>query len=49
MKTKKAIKYILKHPNLFTEGEIAYAKLVERERKLQKKLNEHSKIDIGHT
>jgi predicted thioredoxin/glutaredoxin len=49
MKTKKAIKYILKHPNLFTEGEIVYAKLVEKERKLQKKLNEHSKIDIGHT
>jgi len=49
MKTKKAIKYILKHPELFSEGDRAYAKIVQKERKLQKKLNEHSETGLGHT
>ena len=44
MKTKKAIKYILKHPELFSEGDRAYAKIVQKERKLQKKLNEQFDI-----
>lgn len=33
MKTKKAIKYILKHPELFTEGELVYVELVKKARK----------------
>lgn len=49
MKTKKAIKYILKHPELFSEGDRAYAKMVKKERKLRKELNEHSEINLGHS
>ena len=51
MKTKKAIKYILKHPELFTEGEMMYAERVKKERKqikLQKKY-ESSKTDISNS
>ena len=33
MKTKKAIKYILKHPELFSEGERLYVERVKKERK----------------
>jgi hypothetical protein len=51
MKTKKAIKYILKHPELFTEGERMYVERVKKERKqikLQKKY-ESSKTDISNS
>lgn len=37
MKTKKLIKRALKRPELFTEGELHYFKLMERQRKLNKK------------
>ena len=33
MKTKKIIKRALKHPELYTEAELAYMKLVKQERK----------------
>ena len=36
MKTKELIKRALKHPELFTEGELDYFKLIKRERKQQK-------------
>ena len=52
MKTKKAIKYILKHPELFTEGELMYVEKIKRERKqhkIQSKSNEPSKTDISNT
>jgi len=49
MKTKKAIKYILKHPELFTEGELAYVQKVKEYRKLRKKQDESRKTDISHT
>jgi len=49
MKTKKAIKYILKHPELFTEGERLYVERVKKERKLKKKQYESSKTDISNT
>jgi len=49
MKTKKAIKYILKHPELFTEGELAYVQKVKEYRKLRKKQDESCKTDISHT
>ena len=38
MKTKKAAKYIVKNPELFTQGEQDYAKLVLKAKKQQKKL-----------
>ena len=38
MKTKKAAKYIVKNPELFTPGEQDYAKLVLKAKKQQKKL-----------
>ena len=37
MKTKKAIKYIIKHPELFTDGDLQYAKLLKKRRDLKKK------------
>ena len=52
MKTKQAIKYIIRHPDIFTEGEQAYAKLIKKQRKLRKQLkkdNEQSKSDIGNS
>ena len=51
MKTKKAIKYILKHPDLFTEGERLYAERVKKERKHLKKekKNEHSQTNLSNT
>jgi hypothetical protein len=52
MKTKKAIKYILNHPELFTEGELTYVRMVRNEKKhkkVEKKLNESSKPDFSHT
>ena len=36
MKTKKIIKQALKQPELFTEGELAYMRLVKRARKARK-------------
>ncbi len=52
MKTKQAIKYIIKHPEIFSEGEQAYAKLVKKQRKarkLLKKTQNESKTDISNT
>ncbi len=49
MKTKKAIKYILKHPELFTEGERMYVERVKQERKLKKKQNESSKTHLSNS
>jgi len=52
MKTKQAIKYIIKHPDIFTEGEQAYAKLIKKQRKLRKQLkkeNEQSQTDISNS
>ena len=52
MKTKQAIKYIIKHPDIFTEGEQAYAKLIKKQRKLRKQLkkdDEQSKSDISNS
>ena len=49
MKTKKAIKYILKHPDLFTEGERMYVERVKQERKLKKKQNESSKTHLSNS
>jgi hypothetical protein len=36
MKTKKAIKYIIKHPELFTDGDLKYARLIKKQRDLKK-------------
>ena len=41
MKDKKAIKYIIKHPEIFTEGEQAYAKMMRKRRKLLKKVRKN--------
>ncbi len=53
MKTKKAIKYIIKHPEEFTPGEQAYARLMKQQRKARKLLkrtqDEASQISIGDT
>jgi len=49
MKTKKAIKYILKHPELFTEGERMYVERVKQERKLKKRQNESSKTYLRNS
>ena len=52
MKTKQAIKYIIRHPDIFTEGEQAYAKLIKKQRKLRKQLkkdDEQSKSDISNS
>ena len=51
-KTKKAAKYIVKNPDLFTVGEQAYAELILKAKKLQKKAkkqNEQRKTDLGDT
>ena len=47
MKTKQAIKYIIRHPDQFTDGEQAYAKLNKKQRKLrkQKKKSENEQQD----
>jgi len=49
MKTKKAIKYILKHPELFTQGEREYVKLMKKERNVLKKKHESSKTDLSNS
>ena len=36
MKTKKIIKQALKQPELYTEAELAYIRLVKKERKAKK-------------
>jgi hypothetical protein len=41
MNTKKAIKYIIKHPEHFSEGEQAYAKMIKKQRKLLKKVRKN--------
>jgi|3_EtaG_2_1085321.scaffolds.fasta_scaffold27217_5 predicted metal-binding transcription factor (methanogenesis marker protein 9) len=51
--TKKAAKYIIKHSDLFTEGDMLYAKKVLHQKKIKKLLkktkNEFSKIDISNS
>ena len=53
MKTKKAAKYIIKHPELFTEGDALYAKRILKEKKLKKllkkKTNEQCETNISNT
>lgn len=51
-KTKKAAKYIVKHPELFSPGEQQYAELILKAKKLEKqskKLNEQRKTDLSDT
>tara|TARA_R110001592_G_scaffold221327_4_gene476117 strand:+ start:646 stop:819 length:174 start_codon:yes stop_codon:yes gene_type:complete len=45
LKTKKLIKRALKHPELFTEGEVQYFELVKKERKERKKAKKQIKSD----
>ena len=47
MKTKKAIKDILKHPELFTEGERLYVQRVKKERKQQKLQKKHESSETN--
>lgn len=47
MKTKKAIKYILKHPDLFTEGELAYVELIKKARKETKLRKKHESCETN--
>ena len=51
MKDKKAAKYIVKNPKLFTEGEKVYAELVLKAKKLHKKQkkNEQRKTDLSNS
>jgi len=52
MKTKQAIKYIIKHPDEFTQGEQSYARMMKQQRKIRKKLkkeNEQSQTDISNS
>ena len=51
-KTKKAAKYIVKHPELFSAGEQQYAVLILKAKKLEKQskeLNEQRKTDLSDT
>lgn len=48
MKTKKAIKYIIKHPELFSDGDLQYAKLLKKQRDL-KKQNEKCQTDLKNS
>ena len=48
MKTKKAIKYILKNPKLFTDGDRQYVKLIKKQREL-KKQNEKRKNNFSNS
>jgi len=43
MKMKELLKRALKHPELFTEGELMYFRRVQRDRKLAKKQEETAK------
>lgn len=45
LKTKQIIKRALKHPELFTEGELAYFKLLRETRKQQKKKDKKNQSD----
>tara|TARA_R100000030_G_scaffold89147_1_gene73370 strand:- start:29 stop:214 length:186 start_codon:yes stop_codon:yes gene_type:complete len=49
MKTKKAIKYILKHPDLFTQGELEYVRMMKKERKVLKKKHESSETNLSNS
>ena len=49
MKTKKAIKYILKHPDLFTQGELEYVRMIKKERKVLKKKHESSETNLSNS
>jgi hypothetical protein len=43
MKIKELLKRALKHPELFTQGELLYFRRVQRQRKLEKKQEEAAK------
>mgnify|MGYP003636749087 CR=1 len=43
MKTNKLLKRALKHPELFTEAELSYFRLVRRKRKEEKKAKAKAK------
>ena len=43
MKTKELLKRALKHPELFTPGELDYFRLMKKQRKLQKAKEEAAK------
>ena len=43
MKIKELLKRALKHPELFTEGELMYFRRVQKQRKLEKKQEEAAK------
>ena len=45
MKTKKAIKYIIKRPELFSDGDLQYARLLKKQRDLKKR-NGKCKTDL---
>jgi len=45
LKTKQIIKRALKHPELFTEGELTYFKLLKKHRKQQKKQDKKNNSD----
>jgi hypothetical protein len=47
MKTKKAIKYILKHPDLFTDGELVYVELLKKARKETKLRKKHESCETN--
>ena len=45
LKTKQLIKRALKHPELFTEGEVRYFEMLKKARKEKKKANKQTKSD----
>jgi len=47
MKTKKIIKQALKQPELYTEAELAYIRLVKKERKAKKQEKKVRQDDAG--
>ena len=45
LKTKEILKRALKHPELFTEGEFSYLKMLKKDLKDKKKANKQIKSD----
>jgi hypothetical protein len=46
MNTKQIIKQALKKPELYSEGELAYIRLVKRERKIKKQERKVRKQEV---
>lgn len=46
MKTKKLLKRALKRPELFTEGELTYFRMMEKQRQLKKKESKKEESDF---